>query len=96
MSAADLVAFRAVLVTTLRRSLPDPRDAEWLADLSMATQRQELAGQTIPTREAFDLADAKARAAELLRQGVPAAIIARRVNLDKSTIYRIAALARAA
>lgn len=96
MSAADLVAFRAVLVTTLRRALPDPRDAEWLADLYMKVQRQELTGQTIPSRKAFDLADAKARAAELLRQGVPAAIVARRVNLHKSTVHRIAAIGNAA
>ncbi len=86
MSAADLVAFRVVLLVFFRQVLPDPRQAEWVVDEVMARQRRELAGQTIPSRHALDLADAQARAAELLPLG--ASIAAQRQGVSRSTIYR--------
>lgn len=85
MSIADLVAFRGVLVADLQRVMEDPRLAESISDLVVAVQRRELGGQTIPRRET----GRRQRVLELLRQRVPAALIARRLGIHRSSVYRI-------
>ena len=83
---ADLLAFRSLLEAELRAVLPDPRDAGWLSILFLSLLRENLAGQKIPSRYALNLAEAEARAAELLPLG--AAVVAERGGCHRSTAYR--------
>ena len=89
MTRADLLVFGSMLEAKLYSSLPDPRDAKWLAVLMLTLVREKLAGQTIPSQYAFVLADKEARAAELLPQG--AAVASVRIGCSRSSVYRRAA-----
>ena len=83
---ADFATFRFEAEEVLRTTLPDPRDAEWIAELMESIARRFLAGQKIPSRHAADLLDKQARAAELIHLG--ATVVAERQVCSRSQAYR--------
>ena len=85
---ANLRTFRADLEDTLRRVLPDPRNAAWIADLVLAKVRQNLAGQRIPALVTLHTAEQDRRIHELMAQGVTPHVIAERLGISRSTVYR--------
>lgn len=85
---ANLEDFRFEIEDTLRRVLPDPRNAPWIADLVLNLIRQRLAGKRIPALVTFWTEEQDRRIHDLLGQGMTPRKIAERLGIHRCTVYR--------